>query len=103
MPAEVGTWKSNVIIEHGIEVEGRKARLRLTSESPWGAPAILFSPASMALSDATVGPSVNSPPRGMTCEIRIWIEFLQSWFGIFWVKVGVCFATNPKPDIIVRV
>ena len=52
-------------------VETREESRRLTSESPWGAPAILFSPASMALSDATVGPSVNSPPRGMMSEIEI--------------------------------
>ena len=55
-------------------VETRKVGPRLTSESPWGAPAILFSPASMALSDATVGPSVNSPPRGMVSEFEVWIE-----------------------------
>lgn len=69
-------------------LETKKARLRLTSESPWGAPAILFSPASMALSDATVGPSVNSPPRGMMREIEIWIEvfIILGWlrFGGSW-------------------
>ena len=69
-------------------VEGREAGMRLTSESPWGAPAILFSPASMALSDATVGPSVNSPPRGMTCENEVWLEVLEIWLL---VQVGVCF------------
>ena len=36
-----------------------------TSESSLGAPAILFSPDSIGLSLATVGPSSNSPPRGM--------------------------------------
>lgn len=40
----------------GFDVKG----LEYTS-----APAILFSPASMGLSDWTVGPSLNSPPRGM--------------------------------------
>ena len=80
----------NVIIEHGVVVGGRKAGLRLTSESPWGAPAILFSPASMALSDATVGPSVNSPPRGMTSEIEIWTEVFIIKVDIVLVEVGVC-------------
>ncbi len=70
--------------------------MRLTSESPWGAPAILFSPASMALSDATVGPSVNSPPRGMTCGTEVWIEVLEVWLGIVLVKVGVCFDSCNK-------
>ena len=36
-----------------------------TSESPFGAPAILFSVDSMGLSEATVGPSSYSPPRGI--------------------------------------
>lgn len=40
----------------------------LTSESPLGAPAVLFSPDSIALSEATVGPSSNSPPRGMVSD-----------------------------------
>ena len=38
---------------------------RLTSESPLGAPATLFSVDSMGLSEAMVGPSSYSPPRGI--------------------------------------
>ena len=37
----------------------------LTSESPLGAPATLFSVDSMGLSEAMVGPSSYSPPRGI--------------------------------------
>ena len=37
----------------------------LTSESPLGAPTTLFSVDSMGLSEAMVGPSSYSPPRGI--------------------------------------
>lgn len=49
----------------------------LTSESPLGAPAILFSPDSIGLSEATVGASSSySPPRGIV-------------YGVFFFTFGV--------------
>ena len=60
----------------------------------------------MALSDATVGPSVNSPPRGMTSENEVWIEvfLILGWyrFGGSWVYVWI-FATNRRQGVVVRV
>lgn len=56
--------------QQGISARSdRRGRAKLTSESPSGAPAILFSPDSIALSLATVGPSSYSPPRGIVSEL----------------------------------
>jgi len=55
------------------------------------APAILFSPDSMGLSDWTVGPSLYSPPRGMVVgwfvvladsESRLWGQIERLGSGI---------------------
>ena len=43
-----------------------------TSELPVGAPVILFSLDLTALSEATVGPSSYSPPRGIVPKILEW-------------------------------
>lgn len=49
---------------------------RLTSASPLGAPAILFSPDSIGLSEAMVGASSSySPPRGIVYRVLF----------VFWV------------------
>lgn len=49
---------------------------RLTSEAPWGAPAILLSPDSIGLSEAMVGAASSySPPRG--------IVYVYGWFCIW--------------------
>ena len=50
----------------------------LTSESPLGAPAILFSPDSIGLSEATVGASSSySPPLGI-----VYGAFFFWYFGV---------------------
>ena len=69
-PEETGSWKKrrkewvrrNVTQVRKREEEGMWV---FTSESPLGAPATLFSVDSMGLSEAVVGPSSYSPPRGI--------------------------------------
>ena len=81
---ETGSWKEKL----GIRVSGnRNGGDELTSESPLGAPAILFSPDSIALSLATVGPSSYSPPRGMAFWFRkMGIIFDEVFGGVLLLK-----------------
>lgn len=59
-------------------MEEKLSEWGLTSESPLGAPAILFSPDSIGLSEAMVGASSSySPPRGIVYEV--FFLFLGFW------------------------